>query len=235
MRTASKGEDGLKVLFIDTEGLGSTSRTQNEDSQIFSLALLLSSFFMWNSRGVIDGNALEDFALVVNLTKHIHVRTDAASSVSGDKPGPAVAQPGSGSVMRTAVGQPEGGHELEALAEHFPSFLWVVRDFTLRLEDGGRKINDKQYLENALKPQQSFSSEAASRNQIRSLLSAFFRERDCITMVRSARCRALLSPGVALNIRGIGPPGGGRVDATQPREYASEIAATRVPRGPRSP
>ena len=70
--------DGLTVLFIDTEGLGSTSRTQTEDSQIFSLALLLSSLFVWNSRGVIDGNALEDFALVVNLTKHIHVRSEAA-------------------------------------------------------------------------------------------------------------------------------------------------------------
>ena len=70
--------DGLTVLFIDTEGLGSTSRTQTEDSQIFSLALLLSSLFVWNSRGVIDGNALEDFALVVHLTKHIHVRSEAA-------------------------------------------------------------------------------------------------------------------------------------------------------------
>ena len=66
-------EDGLKVLFIDTEGLGSTSRTQNEDSQIFSLALLLSSFFMWNSRGVIDGNASRTLSSS-STSRSIHVR-----------------------------------------------------------------------------------------------------------------------------------------------------------------
>jgi hypothetical protein len=162
--------DGLTVLFVDTEGLGSTSRTQTEDSQIFSLALLLSSLFVWNSRGVIDGNALEDFALVVNLTKHIHVRSNAADKAITA----ADARAGAGNEKKTFVagGGSSGGsggsgggagHELDELSEHFPAFMWVVRDFTLRLEDGGRKITDRQYLENALKPQQSFTSEAASR------------------------------------------------------------------------
>ncbi|KAJ1457194.1 P-loop containing nucleoside triphosphate hydrolase protein [Pelagophyceae sp. CCMP2097] len=191
-----KLEDGLSVLFVDTEGLGSTSRTQTEDSQIFSLALLLSSLFVWNSRGVIDGNALEDFALVVNLTKHIHVRSDAANKAlttgeaakkDGGAPAKKAFVAGAGGPAYAA-----GGHELDSLAEHFPSFMWVVRDFTLRLEDGGRKINDRQYLENALKPQTSFSSEAASRNQIRTLLSSFFRERDCVTLVRPAEDEAVL-------------------------------------------
>ncbi|KAJ8614420.1 hypothetical protein CTAYLR_000747 [Chrysophaeum taylorii] len=198
--TPVKLEDGLTVLFVDTEGLGSTSRTQTEDSQIFSLALLLSSMFVWNSRGVIDGNALEDFALVVNLTKHIHVRSNAASKAvaKGEAPAPAASEKGkprfvaSGGGLSSSGGGGGGGHELEALAEHFPSFMWVVRDFTLRLEDGGRKINDRQYLENALKPQQSFTSEAASRNQIRTLLSSFFRERDCVTLVRPAEDEATL-------------------------------------------
>jgi hypothetical protein len=100
-------EDGLTVVFVDSEGLGSTSRTATEDVQIFVLAILLSSFFIWNSRGTIDGNALEDFGLIVNISKKISV--------------------GSGSSG-------------EGLAEHFPQFLWVVRDFTLRLERNGRKM-----------------------------------------------------------------------------------------------
>mmetsp|Transcript_17968 Transcript_17968/g.55276 ORF Transcript_17968/g.55276 Transcript_17968/m.55276 type:complete len:863 (-) Transcript_17968:32-2620(-) len=185
-----KLEDGLTVVFIDTEGLGSTSRTQTEDSQIFSLALLLSSLFVWNSRGVIDGNALEDFALVVNLTKHIHVRSNAASKAvaaadaKGTERRKSYVAGSAGGSGGGAAGGP--GHELDELSAHFPGFMWVVRDFTLRLEDGGRKINDRQYLENALKPQQSFTSEAASRNQIRTLLSSFFRERDCCTLVRPA-------------------------------------------------
>jgi len=166
------------------------------------------------------------------------VRSNAAGKAvaAADARDEAAAKPrfvaaGSGS----ARGGP--GHELDELSEHFPSFMWVVRDFTLRLEDGGRKINDRQrpaarepfprraargdapsapsrctrclviaaltplprYLENALKPQQSFTSEAASRNQIRTLLSSFFRERDCCT---------LAGPGVGK------PP---RISTTLPR------------------
>lgn len=190
--TPVKLEDGTTVLFVDTEGLGSTSRTQTEDSQIFSLALLLSSMFVWNSRGVIDGNALEDFALVVNLTKHIHVRSNAASKAVSKAETAGGDSKKARFVASSGNGVSSAGHELEALAEHFPGFMWVVRDFTLRLEDGGRKINDRQYLENALKPQQSFTSEAASRNQIRTLLGSFFRERDCVTLVRPAEDEATL-------------------------------------------
>ena len=48
--------------------------------RIFSLALLLSSYFIYNSTGSIDENALNNLSLVVNLTKHIqfksHLPTD---------------------------------------------------------------------------------------------------------------------------------------------------------------
>jgi hypothetical protein len=35
------------------------------------MALLLASFFIYNSTGSIDENALNSLSLVVNLTKHI--------------------------------------------------------------------------------------------------------------------------------------------------------------------
>ena len=99
---------------------------------------------------------------------------------------------GGGLSAGASAGAGSAGHELDELAQHFPGFLWVVRDFTLKLEDNGRRINDRQYLENALKPQRSFTSEAASRNQIRTLLGSFFRERDCVTLVRPAEDEATL-------------------------------------------
>ena len=174
-------DDGLTVLFVDSEGLGSTSRTQTEDCQIFSLAILLSSFFIWNSRGVIDGNALEDFALVVNLTKHIHIRSTAGKGE------------GSTHLANVNINQHMGtGHELSTLAEHFPSFLWVVRDFTLRLERNGREIDDRQYLDEALKPQKDVQKNGSSRNEIRKLLTTFFKSRDCLTLVRPAEDEAML-------------------------------------------
>ena len=40
----------------------------------------------------------------------------------------------------------------EDLDSYLPTFLWVVRDFSLKLEDDkGQQITDKQYLELALK------------------------------------------------------------------------------------
>jgi len=158
-----KLEGGLTVLFVDSEGLGSTSRTATEDCQIFSLALLLSSHFIWNSRGTIDGNAIEDFGLVVNLSKSIHM-TNKNNSGAGVK----------------------------QLAEVFPSFMWVVRDFTLRLERNGQSIEDREYLEEALKPTTAVGEQTSSRDEIRKLLKGFFKARDCCTLVRPAEDEAVL-------------------------------------------
>ncbi|KAE9034188.1 hypothetical protein PR003_g8536 [Phytophthora rubi] len=150
-------DDDTSVLFLDTEGLGSVDREQTHDTRIFALALLLASSFVYNSRGVIDGNAIEDLSLVVNLSKHIQT-SSASSSSSKDA--------------------------ADRLHEFFPSFLWVVRDFTLQLLDNGKPISSKQYLENALQPTGGYSDDAVEKDQIRALLSDFFRQRDCVTLVR---------------------------------------------------
>ncbi len=50
----------------------------------------------------------------------------------------------------------------------FPSFLWLVRDFALRLEDSfGRPISPQEYLENALKLQQGTSEMVVRKNSVR--------------------------------------------------------------------
>lgn len=48
----------IKVIILDTEGLGALDEDSNHDVRIFSLAILLSSFFIYNSVGSIDENAL---------------------------------------------------------------------------------------------------------------------------------------------------------------------------------
>lgn len=48
----------MKVLIIDSEGIGATDEDQNHDTRIFLLALLISSYFIYNSMGTIDENAL---------------------------------------------------------------------------------------------------------------------------------------------------------------------------------
>jgi hypothetical protein len=39
---------------VDTEGMGGLDEDNNRDMRIFSLALLLSSYFVYNSMGSID-------------------------------------------------------------------------------------------------------------------------------------------------------------------------------------
>ena len=67
----------------------------------------------------------------------------------------------------------------------FPNFLWVVRDFALQLTDeDGLAIKPRDYLEQALKEQRGTSDSIEQKNRIRRLLKAFFKDRDCCTMVR---------------------------------------------------
>ena len=71
--------------------------------------------------GNIDENALQQLALIINLAKQIEVKKDNMDNDDSD------------------------------LGEHLPSFMWVIRDFALKLEDSqGNAISQKDYLENAL-------------------------------------------------------------------------------------
>lgn len=120
--TTPDGEP-IEVLVIDSEGLGALDEDSNHDVRIFSLAILLSSYFIYNSVGSIDEQALQNLSLVINLTKHIHLKSNAAI----DETDP------------------------EEYSQYFPSFLWVVRDFALQLVDAeGEPISSKDYLEKAL-------------------------------------------------------------------------------------
>lgn len=47
-----------RVLIVDSEGIGAFNEDENHDTRIFLLALLLSSYFIYNSMGTIDENAL---------------------------------------------------------------------------------------------------------------------------------------------------------------------------------
>jgi hypothetical protein len=157
----TKGPDGslINVLVVDTEGIGSLDADADHDAKIFALALLLSSYFIYNSVGSIDETALNNLSMVVELTKHIRTRASHES---------------------------DAGEETGAeFANFFPSFLWVVRDFALMLVDEhGIPFSSKQYLERSLTPVSGFSEGVEVKNRIRRMLMAFFPNRDCATLKR---------------------------------------------------
>ena len=97
---------------VDSEGIGAFNEDKNHDTRIFLLALLLSSYFVYNSMGTIDETALQSLSLIVNLSKQIQIKKS-----------------------RTSTGSVEDGEyeDPDELAKYFPSFMWTVRDFTLKL------------------------------------------------------------------------------------------------------
>ncbi len=54
------------------------TQTGQYSTQIFSLAVLLSSLFVYNQMGGIDEAALDRLSLVTEMTKHIRVRAGSA-------------------------------------------------------------------------------------------------------------------------------------------------------------
>lgn len=79
MSNATDGD--YAILVIDTEGLGAMSATDTHDARIFSLALLLSSLFMYNSKGTIDQPAINNLSLVANISEHIRTSSDGNDDI----------------------------------------------------------------------------------------------------------------------------------------------------------
>jgi hypothetical protein len=56
--------ESLKILIINSEGIGAFDEYENHDTRIFLLAVLLSSSFIYNSMGTIDVNARNNLSLI---------------------------------------------------------------------------------------------------------------------------------------------------------------------------
>jgi len=66
--------------------------------------------------GSIDENAIQSLSFVINLSKHIHLKNNQNPSQT----------------------------DPDDLANLFPSFLWILRDFSLQLvDDNGEQITPK--------------------------------------------------------------------------------------------
>ena len=77
------------------------------------------------------------------------------------------------------------GKNQEIIKDYFPSFLWVLRDFALKLTDlKGNPITPKQYLESSLVLQKGTSENIKTKNQIRQVITGVFKKRDCFPLIR---------------------------------------------------
>jgi len=139
------------MVLLDTEGLddpekGDASHAMNT----FAISLLLSSFFIYNTKGTIDAKSLDG----------LHYATEISTFISANS-------------------KDKGLNEGQNLSQHFPSFIWAIRDHHLKLEIDGNDVTPKEYLEFCLKNKAGFSPAVIQYNGLRDALRAFFKERTC--------------------------------------------------------
>jgi len=185
---ANSEQEYTNVLIIDTEGLGAFKATDTHDSKIFALALLLCSYFIYNSMGKIDEDAIGKLSLVCNVCKQVRAQAADATAAIEDSVGEQTKK-------RRRVDASEVD-KADQLAEFFPHFLWLLRDFSLLLEDeDGNEISARQYLENALADKSAHTGGNSSedeqiqqsieqKNNLRTMLRKVFVHRDCETLMR---------------------------------------------------
>ncbi|KAJ6769899.1 GUANYLATE BINDING PROTEIN [Salix purpurea] len=152
-RTALDGTE-YNLLLLDSEGIDAYDQTGTYSTQIFSLAVLLSSMFIYNQMGGIDEAALDRLSLVTQMTKHIRVRASGGRSSASE------------------------------LGQFSPVFVWLLRDFYLDLVEDNRRITPRDYLELALRPVQGSGKDIAAKNEIRDSIRALFPDRECYPLVR---------------------------------------------------
>ncbi|CAN1280951.1 Guanylate-binding protein 6 [Linum perenne] len=152
-RTALDGTE-YSLLLLDSEGIDAYDQTGTYSTQIFSLAVLLSSMFIYNQMGGIDEAALDRLSLVTQMTKHIRVRASGGKTTASE------------------------------IGQFSPIFVWLLRDFYLDLEEDNRKITPRDYLELALRPVQGSQRDIGAKNEIRDAIRALFPDRECFTLVR---------------------------------------------------
>ncbi|POM73235.1 Guanylate-binding protein, partial [Phytophthora palmivora] len=176
---------GQLVLFLDTEGMASTDNDESYDAKIFSLGLLLSSLFVFNTMGVIDEGAIDRLYLVSELTKHVCVSAHPNTTP--------VSNNGYGSGARQDESALSGDKlaDSRALAPHFPPFVWLLRDFLLDMQIDGNDLTANQYLEKSLDPRDVSATASEStrmrqeeRNRTRTSIRVLFGRRECLTLVR---------------------------------------------------
>ncbi|XP_051747483.1 guanylate-binding protein 1-like isoform X2 [Ctenopharyngodon idella] len=144
---------GTTLVLLDTEGLGDVDKGDSKhDTNIFCLAVLLSSTLVYNSRGTIDNRAVEELQYVTELTECIKVK-------SSD----------------------EDADDSSEFVKFFPSFIWAVRDFTLERKIDGKDATDDEYLEFALKLKHGIAKKVMEYNLPRECIQTFFPSRTCFT------------------------------------------------------
>ena len=141
------GQPKRCLILLDVEGLSDTQKGDaTHDLNLFVLALLASSVFIYNTKSTIDAAALDGLYLATKISEDLLANAE----------------------------------EEETFAQHFPIFLWAIRDHHLKLEIDGQSVSPNQYLDHCLKTKKGFSAKITNYNALRDAIRNYFPNRECM-------------------------------------------------------
>uniref|UniRef100_A0A8C2UWK0 Guanylate binding protein 5 n=1 Tax=Chinchilla lanigera TaxID=34839 RepID=A0A8C2UWK0_CHILA len=153
------------LVLLDTEGLGDVEKDDNKnDTQIFALAILLSSTFVYNTMNKIDQGSIDLLHNVTELTDLLRTRNSPELN---------------------------GAEDAAALVSFFPDLVWTLRDFYLNLETDGQLVTPDQYLENSLMVKEGSNERIQNFNLPRLCIKKFFPRKKCFIFESPAEKKQL--------------------------------------------
>lgn len=172
----------MDVLVIDTEGLGSAfeDRNQSIDMVIFCLAVLLSSYFIYNSMKNIDEASLESLSLVVNFAKKLQTELNQVENYINDFPAFLW-------VIRDFALNLQTNDGLQITPKQYlENALNVMsedKDSSTNISNNMNTSNNSNNLVNSSNII-DINENLEKKNETRRLIKLFFKERDCRTVIR---------------------------------------------------
>ncbi|KAM6168303.1 uncharacterized protein O8D03_008696 [Erethizon dorsatum] len=141
------------LVLLDTEGLGDVEKVDDKnDAQVFALAILLSSTFVYNTMNKIDQGAIDLLHNVTELTDLLRARNSPDFN---------------------------GAEDAADLVSFFPDLVWTLRDFYLQLETDGQLVTPDEYLENSLMVKEGSNEKIQHFNLPRLCIKKFFPRKKC--------------------------------------------------------
>ncbi|XP_075687085.1 guanylate-binding protein 6-like [Rhinoderma darwinii] len=146
-------KSGHTLILLDTEGIGDVGKAnQQNDCMILSLAMLMSSAVIYNSKATIDQDAVKKLYTMTGVHRFI---TETVSK--------------------------QNDQDVQTDDDHMlPLLVWTLRDATLKLEINGRPATADEYLENSLKDITPVKTpRTQEQNRARETIRNFFPKRKC--------------------------------------------------------
>ncbi|XP_026190207.1 uncharacterized protein LOC34621617 [Cyclospora cayetanensis] len=199
---AEGDKDNLVYLVLDFEGIGSKRKSVEHDQRLFTLALLVSHFLVFVTRGAVDSDTLFSLASASAWTQRLRVTHGGGADRQAQKP-PTPSSHGVSPASPNAKGKPDAASSSKAGLGtsaggggtwRAPALLWVLQDFNMSMVDEQQNpLTAGDYLEALLalsvsRDVRGFSQLAAGLEspQIRmarqEVSELFGGDRDCVAL-----------------------------------------------------